>query len=417
MITEIAGGKISSSVIDIYPHPVKEAIVSLSYSHLNTFSGITFDKKIVREILLSLGMKILKEDNDMIRVDIPHYRVEVRRPADVIEEILRVYGYDRIPVPQKLNAPLPGITGTDREAVYTKVNTFLAANGFNEIMTNSLTRMEYTSFPSWSAERAVKILNPLSQELSVMRQSLLEGGLETVQYNRNRKNADLRFFELGKIYHANDSKYSEGYRLSLLITGNRNGESWNAKPAKTDFYLLKGILSNLLAACSVESVKMKEGDRAEFSSSLKISSGNIFIGETGAVSKTILRKFDITDDVFYAEIDMDALIIASRKTPVQYSEVSRFPPVRRDLSMLIGNEISYSQLQNIAFNTERKLLKDIRLFDIYEGDKIADGKKSYALSFILQDDQQTLTDQQIVKVMDKLMAAFEKEAGAEIRKA
>ncbi len=416
LMCDIAGGKIASDITDIYPVPVHEAEVSLTYSHLNSFTGINFDKKVVRGILLSLGMKIVKETDDLLHIKIPHYRVEVTRPADVIEEILRIYGYDRVPLPHKLNAPLPAVLKFDREALNTKISTYLSANGFNEILTNSLTRNDYTTLPGWNAEHSVKILNPLSQDLSVMRQSLLESGLEVIQYNRNRKQSDLRLFEMGKVYHLFNEKYTEGYRLSMLMTGNRTEDSWNVKAKKTDFFMLKSFVTNVLSLCKAEKITMKEGDMPEFSSSLKIMGGGKTLGSAGIINKGILKKFDITDDVFYAEIDFDAIVSVARKTPVEYAEVSKFPAVKRDLSMLIGNEINYSQLQNIAFNAERKLLKDIRLFDIYEGDKIEKGKKSYALTFILQDDQQTLTDNQIVKVMDKLMAAFEKEAGAVIRK-
>jgi phenylalanyl-tRNA synthetase beta chain len=416
LICEISGGKIASPVTDIYPVPIHEAIVKLSYSYLNTFSGVNFEKKIVREILLSLGMKIMNEKDDQLEIKIPHYRVEVRRPADVIEEILRIYGYDRVPVPHKLNAPLPSVSQFDREKFTAKISSYLASNGFNETLTNSLTKSEYTTLPSWSAGQAVRILNPLSQELSIMRQSLLESALETALYNRNRKQSDLRIFEFGKIYNVYNDKYTEEYRLSILITGNRTEDSWNSKTKKSDFFQIKAFVNNILSLCKIERVSMKPGNSEDYGSSLKISSAGVNLGEMGIISKDLLKKFDITDEVFYAELNYDAMIVAARKTDTAYVEVSKFPAVKRDLSMLIGSEVTYSQLQTIAFNAERKLLKDIRLFDIYDGDKIEQGKKSYALTFILEDDNQTLTDKEINKVMDKLMAAYEREAGAVIRK-
>ena len=416
MICEIAGGKIASDISDAYPSPAKPAIINLDYSNLDNFSGEVIDRKIIKSILESLEIKIVSEDSKGLKLEVPLFKVDVHRPADIIEEILRVYGYDRIPVPEKINASVPFNDAFDREQLQNKIANYLTDNGFNEILTNSLTKGDYVSLPSWEKESVVNVLNPLSQELSVLRQDLLSTALESVQYNSNRKQSDLRLFEFGKTYFKTSSGYKENYVLSVLLTGNREEASWKVKDAEVDFYFLKAFVNNIISICGIENIITTQGSGKSFSSSLEIKKGEKTIVEFGAIQKSLLKKFDVSKNVLYANFNWDAIVKYAKKIPVRYSEVSKFPAVKRDLSMLITNDITYSQLETIAFNAERKLLKDIRLFDVYEGDKIESGKKSYALSFILQDDQQTLTEQQIGKVMDKLMAAFESQAGAVIRK-
>ena len=416
LITEIAGGTIASEINDFYPIPLKPVVIDLNYNFLDQFSGEVIDRKIVRTILDSLGIKIISEDNNILRMEVPLFKVDVTRPADIIEEILRIYGYDRIAVPVKINASLPFNPGFDREQLQNKVADYLSNNGFNEIMTNSLTKSEYASLPGWKADEIVNILNPLSQDLSVLRQDLLVNALETVQYNSNRKQSDLRLFEFGKTYFWKNNKYGEEYRLSVLLTGNRNESSWKIREEKVDFYFLKSFVNNVLSLCGIKDFFETEVNGGVFSSSLIIKKNEDILVEYGTIEKATLRKFDLKEDVLHADFKWDNIVKYALKKPVRYSEISKFPAVKRDLSMLIGSEISYSRLENIAYKTEKKLLKEIRLFDIYDGDKIEAGKKSYALSFILQDDQQTLTEQQITKIMDKLMSAFEKEAGAVIRK-
>lgn len=416
LICEIAGGEIASEISDAYTSPPKPAVIDLNYSFLDQFSGEVIDRKVVRTILDSLGIKIVSEDNNIIRMEVPLFKVDVTRPADVIEEILRIYGYDRIPVPEKINSSIPSAAGFDREQLQNKVAGYLSDNGFNEIVTNSLTKSEYASLPGWNADEIVNILNPLSQDLSVLRQDLLATALETVQYNNNRKQSDLRLFEFGKTYFKKNNSYREDYRLSILVSGNRNEPSWKIKETEVDFYFLKAFVMNILSLCGIKDFSEKEVTGDAFSSSLFVNKNQDTLVRYGVIQKTILRKFDLKEDVWYADFNWDAMVKYAMKKPVRYSEISKFPAVKRDLSMLIADDISYSQLENIAYKAEKKLLREIRLFDIYEGDKIDSGKKSYALSFILQDDEQTLTEQQITKTMDRLMAAFEKEAGAVIRR-
>ncbi len=416
LICEIAGGEIASSISDTYISPSKPAVVDLKYSFLDEFCGEVIDRKVVRTILNSLGMKIVSEENNILRIEVPLFKIDVTRPADIIEEILRIYGFDRIPLPGKINASIPATIPFDREQLQNKISRYLSDNGFNEIVTNSLTKKEYASLPGWNENEIVNLLNPLSQDISILRQHLLVSALEIVQYNSNRKQNNLRLFEFGKTYFKKKNNYSENNRLSVLLTGNRNEPSWNSKDSKADFYLLKAFVSNIMTLCGIKDLHETEKTGDAFSSSLVVTKNDTILVQYGMVEKRILRKLDIKDEVLYADFYWDVVVKYAIKKPVQHMEISKFPSVKRDLSMLIANDISYSQLENIAYKTEKKILKDVRLFDIYEGDKIEINKKSYAMSFILQDSEQTLTEQQITKTMDRLMAAFEKEAGAIIRK-
>jgi phenylalanyl-tRNA synthetase beta chain len=416
LMCEIAGGTIASEVSDNYPVPVKHAEVQLDISYLENFSGERFDHAIIRTITEALGMKVLSEEKNSMRLEIPSFKVDVHRPADVVEEILRVYGYDRIPVPEKINSSLPSVVKFDREKIREKISNYLSSNGFLETITNSLTRSEYTTLPGWNESELVKILNPLSQDLSVLRQDMLATTLEAIVYNLNRRQNDIRFFEFGKTYFKTAGGYKERYTLCLAITGNKTEASWKLKDSKTDFYFLKAYVLNILSLCGIKDYSEVENPDGSFSSSMSISRNEDVLVRYGSIQKSILKKFNIGQEVFFADINWDLILKYAMKKPVHYTDISKFPAVKRDLSMLIGKEVSYAKLETIAYNAEKKLLRDIRLFDIYEGDKIEAGKKSYALSFILQDDQQTLTENQIGKVMDKLMAAFEREVGAVIRR-
>ena len=414
LIREIAGGKISSTVIDIYPHPVSPAVIRLDYNYLDRFAGTAIDREKVRTILVSLGMQLISEDAVSCEVSIPTAKVDVTRPVDLIEEILRIYGYDNIPVPDKLNAALPAVTGFDEDLFQRKMAGQLAASGFNEIFTNSLTKSSY----SIEGGNQVELLNPLSQELGILRQDLLKTGLEAVQYNRNRKQLNVQFFEFGKVYQKTEKGYQEEKRLLLLLSGDKDNASWNTKANPVDFFLLKGNVKRLLQLAGIDTgkVNVTTSSHPDHAAGLTYKLGERTLVTFGMLKRSVLRKFDITAETCHAEFNWDAIVKVARKKPVQFSELSKFPQVRRDLSMLIGKEVQFSSIEQIAYKTEKKLLRDVHLFDIYEGDKLEAGKKSYAVSFVLQDDQQTLTDQQIDKTMERLMAAFEKEAGAVIRK-
>ena len=419
LIREIAGGKISSDIVDIYPSTVKPHEINLNLDYLDRFSGDALDKNRVKNILTALGLEIISENEKELLLRVPTFKVDVTRPVDVVEEILRVYGYNNIPIPSKLNMSLPAIVDFDRDRLINKVSDYLASNGFNEILSNSLSKSRYTELAGWNHEENVKIMNPLSQDLEILRRNMLYTGLEAIEYNRNRKHADLQLFEFGKSYSKTETGYSETYHLSLFATGKKTEERWNGTNSTLSFYFLKAYVENILAICGI-----KEGNLTSelysdsfLSNGLTFKSGNKTLVTFGSIRKNQLKPFDISSEVFYADFDWDRLLKLAAKKPIQYTEVSKFPVVRRDLSMLIDRQMTYAQIEAIAYKTERKLLRELRLFDVYQGDKIEAGKKSYAVTFLLNDDEQTLTEKQIDKTMEKLMAALEKEAGAIIRKA
>ena len=417
LLQEVCGGKIASPVIDIYPEKKPEVDFNIKYSYIDQFSGEVIDRNVISTILLSLGIKIVSSDSESLNLQIPAFKVDVLRPVDVIEEILRVYGYDRIPLPKKQSISLPAIVEFDREQIQNKIADYLAAQGFNEILTNSLTKQDYNFAPGWSEEKSVKILNPLSQDLGVLRQDLLMTGLEILEYNRNRKQADQKMFEFGKIYSKTETGYSESYCLSILACGKKQEVSWQGPATNSDFFFVKSILVNVLSLCGIKASELtiKESEHPALNYGLTYFAGTKVLAEIGAVKNSILKKYDLAD-VFSCSVNWDLVIKKAKKKPVQYQEVSKFPSVKRDLSMMLDVAIPFSRIEEIAYKSERKLLKEVSLFDLYQGEKIEAGKKSLAVSFILLDDQQTLTDKQIDKTMEKLMGAFESEAGAVIRR-
>jgi phenylalanyl-tRNA synthetase beta chain len=418
LILEIAGGEISSGLIDIYPNKIAAAEFSFNLDYLDKFSGDQLDRNKVRSILISLDISILKDEGTDLLLRIPTAKVDVLRPVDVVEEVLRIYGYNRIPLPSKLISSLPAIIGSDRESIQNHTADFLASNGFLEILTNSLEKSRVSSGKEDAVSSEVRILNPLSQDLNVLRQDMLYSGLDIISYNRNRKNADLRLFEFGKTYSKSGEKYEESSRLALYLTGRKFDISWNGDKAPVDFYFAKAFVENVLRRCKVDPALLVYENTScpQFSTGLKLGTKEKQLVQLGSVHRSILKSFDITNEVLYADFNWDALLRTSKRSAVQVSEVSKFPSVRRDLSMMIDSKVHFSQIESVAYKTERKLLKSINLFDVYQGDKIEQGKKSYAVAFILLDDQRTLTDKNIDKAMDRLMSALEKEVGAVIRK-
>jgi len=419
LITEIAGGTISSEISDFYPEEIKPAEVSFDLNYLDRFSGIHADTQVVEQILLDLGFQKNKTDQSGTGWIVPTYKVDVQRPVDVVEEVLRIYGYNRINIPAKLNASMPALPEFSADQWQEKIADYLAANGFSELLNNSLSKSAYLDLPGWEQGTAVKIVNPLSQDLEYLRQTLLGSGMETIEYNRNRKQLDLRLFEFGKVYRTSENGYKEANRLALFMTGKRSEPAWTGNRSEVNFYYLKSFVDAILSLGKIpmREVKKEIISGGEFSESLSYVFRNHEVVRIGLLKKSIAKKWDITDDVYYADIDWDRLLRSINVKPVQVKEISKYPQVRRDLSMLLEQNVSYKQIEEIAYRTERKLLENIFLFDVYEGKNLEPGKKSYALTFILQDEEQTLTDKQIDKTMEKLMAAFEKEAGAVIRRA
>jgi len=416
LICEIAGGKISSGVVDVYPHPVKDWKLDFKFDHFHKLTGVEISKPSFIRILSWLDIKVTGEDNGLLHLEIPPYRVDVMREADVVEEVLRIYGYDRIPLPSKMNASLPPAPLVKLEKTRYDIAALLVANGFFEVMLNSLYR---SSVNDEQTESVVRIKNPLSQDLDTMRVNMLFPLLDTALYNRNRKRSDLRLFEYGKTYHKNETGYIEINHLSLLLTGKRNAPHWSVKAGDYSIFLLKSVVDNIVVASQVRSGKLKwEGiDDLQLDSSMILKSGKKEIVRIGLVKRKVLKKFDLEGSVYFADINLDNLEKCINTSPVQISEPPKFPEVQRDLSMLIDKSVHYQSLEDLAFETERKILRDVNLFDVYEGEKIGTGKKSYALSFTLRDDEKTLTDKDIDKVMSRLMENFESKLGAVIRKA
>ena len=412
LIQELAGGQISSEISDSYPIRANPFPVDISFKNVSRLIGKIISADEIRDTLSGLGIKITSEDSDGMKLEVPAYKVDVTREVDIIEEVLRIHGYDNVEIPTQIRASLNTTVKPDKEVLQNQIAELLSANGFFEILSNSLTKLSYSAEP----ERAVKILNPLSNDLDVMRQSLLFSGLEAIAYNQNRRNSDLKFYEFGKVYNLDQENYKENQRFSIFLTGSKNSEGWNSKSGKADFYNLKAAVDLIINKLNIKGISTSETTNTHFSSGISYHKGEKIIVEFGVVSKKSLNKLDISAEVFFADFDWDQIMRSVRNNKISYAEVSKFPSVRRDLSMLLSKEISFEQLKQIAYKTEKGLLKEVNVFDVYVGDKLPEGKKSYALSFLLQDDEKTLTDKQIDAIMQKLILNFEKQVGAEIRK-
>jgi len=425
LIKEIAGGKISSDVTDVYPEKIKRVNIDITYNHIDRLIGKSIDREIIKRILDLLDITILKETGEGLKVEVPLYRVDVQREADVIEEILRIYGYNNIEIDEHVNSTLYSPEKPDREKLANIISDMLTANGFSEIMCNSLNPADFYRNGDFDADQLVMLANPLSSDLNAMRQSLLFGGLTSVAWNINRQNPDLKLFELGNCYFKTKSgksmpdvdDFSERRSLDIFISGNNGHTRWNYKAATTDFFNVKSAVEMILARLGIvpEDLLTGESERKYFAESITYLSGDQTIAEAGKISDEYLRKFDIQQDVYYAHIDWDILLKMIRNHTVSYSEISKYPWVRRDLALLLDKQVKFSRIREIALKTEKYLIRKIDLFDVYESESLGQNKKSYAVSFILRDDLKTLTDSNIEKVMNNLIRAFEKELGAVIR--
>jgi phenylalanyl-tRNA synthetase beta chain len=412
LIKEVAGGWISSEISDIYPNTIEPFDFDITYKNVDRLIGKSITHEEIRSIISALDIKITHQSAEGLSLKVPAYRVDVTREVDVIEEILRIYGYNNIEIPSQIRASLNTSIRPEKDDVQNTISDLLTANGFNETLSNSLTKSAYSN----DLEHAVKILNPLSSDLDVMRQSMLFSGLEAIAYNQNRRNGDLKIYEFGKVYSVKDDKYTETQRFSVFLTGADQSEQWNQKPGEVSFYKLKAIVDGLLEKLNIKDVSVEDATCSKLAFGLQYSFNNKKLVKFGQVSASALKKVDIDKPVFYADFNFEVILAAVRKNKIIYQEVSKFPAVRRDLSMLIDANITFGQLKQIAQKSERKLLKGVNVFDVYQGDKLPAGKKSYALSFTLQDEEKTLTDKTIDAIMQKLIYNFGKEAGAEIRK-
>jgi phenylalanyl-tRNA synthetase beta chain len=415
LIREVAGGKITSDVIEVYPKKVEDFSVFLNFSHVSKIIGQEIPKDTIKKILVSLDIKVNSVSDSGLGLTIPAYRVDVQREIDVIEEILRVYGYNNIDFSKKFNATVSNSPRTEDYKVQNVIASQLNSQGFHEMMANSLTTAAYVKLSkSLKEEHNVTMLNPLSSDLSTMRQSLLFSGLEAISYNINRRNSDLKLFEFGKTYHKYLNGYEEHKHLSLLISGNRNKESWTSPQKSTDFFLLKGYVAGILNRLGIDKISNIPVKTDIFSEGISICYNNDTLVELGSVKKSILKHFGIKQEVYYADFNWD-LVLRIITGKIKYSEIPKYPEVRRDLALLIDQHTTYESIYNLARQTEKYLLKDINLFDVYEGNKLPQGKKSYAMSFTIQDNTKTLTDSQIDKIMTKLQQTFETELGATLR--
>ncbi|MDJ1482130.1 phenylalanine--tRNA ligase subunit beta [Cytophagaceae bacterium YF14B1] len=416
LILEVAGGKIASSVTDFYPEPIGNFEFAVTYKNINRLIGKELGNAYIRKTLESLDIQILDENEEGFRVSVPPYRVDVQREADIVEEILRIYGIDNIELSDNLNTDfLAQFPEPDPNTLQAKITSLLASKGFHEILTNSLTKPSYVQqFPAIANGENVEILNYLSEDLMVMRQSLLFSGLEVLAYNINRRQKDLKIFEFGKIYYKKDDKYIEKKRLSLFITGDQHTESWISKSQPVAFHDLAAVVLQLLHRMQVKNIDSVETENAIYSYGLNYQVNKREIVSLGLLKPGVTKAADIKVPVFYADIDWEYLL-KQYNPKVVFAEIPKFPEVRRDLSLVIDKSLSFKEIKALAERTEKKLLKAVNVFDIYEGQNLGEGKKSYSVSFTLQDESQTLTDTVIEKTMQKLIQLYEKELGAEIR--
>jgi len=413
LIMEIAGGRISMGINDVYPDKLEPVKIAFSYNYCNDLIGKSIDKGIVKNIITSLGMIIDHEGNDGLLLEVPKFKTDVTRAADVVEEVMRIYGYNNIETSKQIVYSAFNEDKNFDRIVEERAGGFLTSNGFNETMNLSLTKESHHA----KTDDLVKVVNPLSNDLNVMRGDLLFGGLESLAYNINRKQTHLKFYEIGKVYHTDDLKefkYVEDKHLSLLVTGTTFSENHYGLNQNVDLNYLKSVVENLLKALGVNNFASSESSYHAFDYGLSYQLNKNTIVEIGSVNKAHLNMFDIKQPVFYAQFNWSALVKAYKKLKVTFVELPLYPSVRRDLAMLLDKTVKYEQLKALALNTERKLLKEVNLFDVYEGEKLGN-KKSYALSFILQSEEATLTDKQIEKVMDKLIESYKSTFGAELR--
>ena len=416
LIQEVAGGAITSDIIDVYPKKIEDFSVFIHFQKVNRIIGEEIKPETIKKILASLDIKVNSISDAGLGLSIPSYRVDVTREIDVIEEILRVYGYNNVAIPEKLNATISNSPSTAEFNVQNTIANQLCALGFNEMMANSLTTPDYIALSSQlDANQNVIMLNPLSNDLAAMRQSLLFSALEAVAFNNNRRRSDLKLFEFGKTYHKTTDGYQEDKHLTLTVTGNRSAESWTKAQEKSDFFLVKGYVMAVLSRLGIDQkVNSLPFANDVFAEGLALAIGKEIIVEFGTIKKSILKHFDVKQEVVFADFNWDKLQ-KYITTKIKFTDIPKYPEVRRDFALLVDENVAFEQIFTIAKQTEKGVLKDVNLFDVYQGANLPEGKKSYAVSFILQDDSKTLTDTQIDKIMSKLQSNFESQLGASLR--
>ena len=415
LIKEYSNGKIASDVMDFYPEKMEDFQVFLSYDNAFRLIGQELDKETIKNILASLEIKISSETEAGLGLTVPSFRVDVQREADIIEEILRVYGYNNIKFSHKLNSSISFNSNKDT-IVENVVANHLTSLGFNETMANSLTKEDYISLSkNLKEEFNVSMLNPLSNDLKVLRQSLLFSGLESISYNLNRKNNSLKLYEFGKTYHKYEHGYQEDKHLTIFISGARTKDTWTIPSQNSDFFYLKGIIISILDRIGISNLKTSPIKSDVFSEGIVFSLGKKKLVEFGIVTKQIRKEFGIKQEVLFADFDWSTILSISGNKKIKVSNLTKFPSVKRDLALLLDEKITFKEIYDLAFQSERNLLKDVDLFDVYQGEKLPEGKKSYAVSFVLQDKNKTLEDRQIDKIMLKLQQSFENNLEAVLR--
>ncbi len=426
LIKEIAGGTISSDIVDIYPSPIEDFKVNIKWANIDRLIGKEIGKEKITKIVQSLDMKIVSENEQGLQLLVPSYRVDVKRDVDVIEDILRIYGYNNIEIPQEVHATLVYSDKPDTNRVKNIVADQLTAQGFYEIMCNSLSKPSYYSeLKEFDKDKNVTLFNPLGQDLSILRQTLAMGGLESIAYNVNRKNNNLKLFEFGNVYSFAENnqkgsldKYTETSKLGIFLYGNMILGGYNVKERKILFADMRNIINQIMQRINIPLELLSEDSTKNdlFSEGFDIvTKNNIYLGSFGYVDAKLLKQFEIKENVLFAELDWNNLLKVTATQKISYKEIAKFPEVSRDLALLVNKKVSFKQIKEVAYKSEKRLLKNVSLFDIYEGEKLGNDKKSYAVNFILQDENKTLTDKQIDKIMKNMIRNFEKQLNAELR--
>lgn len=417
LISEIAGGEVSGTLFDFYPKEIEKHHIQFDWKRAELLIGKNIGKEKIKSILHDLEVTVLEESDSGLKLSVPHYRNDVQRESDIVEEILRIYGYDNIEIPSRMHTSISFSPKPDPEKAQNKVADLLTSNGFSEMMCMSLTKTKYRDFAETESQKnsAVELLNPLSSDLGMMRQSLLYGGLESIHLNRNHRSFDLRLYEFGKTYARYQEKYHEEKRLAIFMTGSRDVESWNNTASPVTFFQLKGIVENMFRALALSTKEVATEGHPHFDECIEMKVGKTVVARLGSLSTSLLSAFDIAQQVWYADIQWEQVLSLLPLDKMSYQEPHKFPSVRRDLSLLLQKETHYSEIERLAFETDKKYLREVNLFDVYEGKNLAEGKKSYAISFVLQDSSKTMTDQQVDQVIGRIQKTLEEKLGATLR--
>lgn len=415
LLMEYADATVVGDFTDLYPTPIENLNVILRYKKIDQLLGERLHREQIKEILKHLDIQIISETNDILETSIPPYRADVQREVDLIEEILRIYGYNKIQTEDKISFSIVKNDERNAQLIENEAAKTLIPLGFHEAMNNSVGKADYQKTFNLTESLSVKLLNPLSSDLAFLRQSMLPGLLENTAYNINRKTSNIKLFEFGKVYNKSDEGYTENYRLALLISGNKSASNWTNPDSKTSFFTLKGVVSQLLKRLGIHEFSEKPALNKNYSDAITLDFEGKNLGTLGIISKSILKKMDVGQPVFMAELNWDTILELSSEYNLKFKEISKFPMVERDLAILIDKNTSYSDLYTSTKNLDLKLLKSVHLFDVYEGDKLPDGKKSYAMSFQLQDEGKTMGDKEIDEIMNKLIRNFELSFKAELR--